>query len=139
VPSREFTALKLALARGGVAPLYIRRAILELGDHHADLESDALAAGMSSDAAARYAEEALGSEESIAAAILARAELIDWSRRWPRVASCLRSAAILGALPGVPVTFCVDHGPGIARWGASFGLAMVVVSTLLFSLHWLTV
>lgn len=139
MPGPQFNDLRLELLRGGVAPFYVRRAILELGEHYADLESDALAAGMSSDEAARYARALLGREESLAAAILAHAELFDWSHRWPRVALWLRSAAMVASLPGVPVMFCVDNGPGIARWGASLAVATLVVGSMLFSLNWLIV
>jgi hypothetical protein len=139
MPSPQFNELKLELLRGGVAPFYVRRAILELSEHYTDLESDALAAGMASGEAARYAQALLGREESLAAAILAHAELLDWSRRWPRVALWLRSATMIASLPGVPVMFCVDNGSGIARWGASLALATLVVGSLLFSLNWLIV
>jgi hypothetical protein len=139
MPGPQFNDSRLELLRGGVAPFYVRRAILELSEHYADLESDALAAGMSSDEAARYARALLGREESLAAAILTHAELFDWSHRWPRVALWLRSAAMVASLPGVPVMFCVDNGPGIARWGASLAVASLVVGSMLFSLNWLIV
>jgi hypothetical protein len=139
MPDEGFEALKVELLRGGVAPVYVERTILELGEHYTDLRSDALAAGMSDEEAACNAWSMLGSEQSIAAAILGRPELLAWDRRWPRIAVCLRSAATLGALPGLPVVFCVDHRPDIARWGGAIGAAMLLVGSILAGLNWLIV
>ena len=46
MPDEQFESLRLELLRSGVAPLYVERTILELGEHYADLESAALAAGL---------------------------------------------------------------------------------------------
>jgi len=140
MPDRaQFESLKLELLRGGVAPNYVERTILELREHCGDLENDALAAGVAKDHAARLALEQLGSEESIAAAVLAQRELLVWTRRWPRTASCLKSAATIVALPGLPVTYCIDRGAEIARWGAALGSTLVLVSALLACLNWMIV
>ncbi|HEX5047142.1 MAG TPA: hypothetical protein VFX89_08490 [Gammaproteobacteria bacterium] len=138
MPDRaQFESLKLELLRGGVAPSYVERTILELREHCEDLEADALAAGLEKEQAARLALAQLGSEESIAAAVLARGELLVWTRRWPRTASCLRSAATIVALPGLPVAYCIDRGAEIARWSAALGSALVLVSALLACLNWM--
>src|SRR5262245_66268641 len=101
MPSREFDGLRLELLRGGVSPVYVERTILELGEHYEDLERDALGAGLSGDEAAQCARKLLGSEQAIAAAVLGRPELLSWSRRWPTVALCVRSAAAIGILPAL--------------------------------------
>jgi hypothetical protein len=138
MPSRaQFESLKLELLQGGVAPAYVERTILELSEHCEDLENDAVAGGLGREDAAREALAQLGSVESIAAAVLARRELWVWTRRWPRTAWCLRSAATIAALPGVPVVFCMDRGPDIARWTAALGSALVLVSALLACLNWM--
>ena len=49
MPDAQFEALRLELLTSGVAPLYVERTIVELGEHYADLESAALAAGLSAD------------------------------------------------------------------------------------------
>src|SRR5262245_17149514 len=115
MPDRaQFEALKLELLRGGVAPNYVERTILELSEHCEDLENDALANGLTKSDAARVALAQLGSEQSIAAAVLAQPELLVWTRRWPRTASYLHRAAAIVALPGVPVVYCIDRSAEIA-------------------------
>ena len=77
MPDERFESLRLELLRSGVAPLYVERTVLELGEHYADLESAALAAGYGAEEAARAARAALGNEREIAAAVLARARAPD--------------------------------------------------------------
>lgn len=139
MPSREpFAALRLELLRGGVSPLYVERTILELGEHYEDLESDALSAGMSAQDAACAARTMLGREETIAAAVMARPELQSWSHRWPTVALCVRSAATIGAMPAIPVLYCV-RSEELARWGSAVGAAVVIVGMLLAWINWMIV
>jgi hypothetical protein len=137
MPDREFEALRLELLRGGVSPIYVERTIIELGEHYEDLERDALGAGMSRDEAAKAARMALGSQEVIIRAVLARPELLSWSRRWPTLALCVRSAAAVGILPALPILYCVDRGQYIARWGSAIGIAVLLVGLLLASLNWI--
>lgn len=139
MPNPEpFGALRLELLRGGVSPLYVDRTILELSEHYEDLQSDALESGLSRDAAAQAAHARLGSVETIAAAVLARPELLSWSHRWPTVALCVRSAATIGALPAIPVLYCVRN-EDFARWSSAIGAAVVLVGLLLASLNWMIV
>jgi len=134
MPDERFESLRLELLRSGVAPLYVERTVLELGEHYADLESAALAAGYGAEEASRAARAALGNEREIAAAILARAELLTFSTRWPRVAHCLHSAA---TLPGLPLLYCIEHRPDLARWGVSLGVAATLMGSILTVLNWL--
>ena len=139
MPDLRFEALRLELRNCGVAPVYVERTIVELGEHYADLESAALAAGLSAEEAARTALATLGSERAIAAAILARKELLTFSARWPRVANCLHSAATIGTIPGLPLMFCLEHRPELARWGVALGLATTFMGGMLTTLNWLIV
>ena len=136
MPDERFESLRLELLRSGVAPLYVERTILELGEHYADLESAALAAGYGAEEAARAARAALGNEREIAAAILARPELLTFSTRWPRVAHCLHSAQI-ATLPGLPLLYCIEHRPDLARWGVALGVATTLMGSILTVLNWL--
>lgn len=139
MPSREpFAALRIELLRGGVAPLYVERTMLELREHYEDLERDALASGISEEDAAAAALVRLGSHEAIAAAVLARPELLSWSRRWPTVALCVRSAAVIGAMPAIPVIYCF-RSEELARWSGAVASAVVLVSALLACLNWMIV
>jgi hypothetical protein len=132
MPDPRFEALRLRLARGGVAPAYVERTIVELTEHYLDLESAALAAGETAQAAADLARAALGDERAIAAAILSRPELLAWSARHPRFAYCCE-------LPGRPLMFCIAHRPEIARWGVALGIAVTLVGGILAALNWLIV
>jgi hypothetical protein len=133
----DFDALRTLLLQRGVAPFYARRTVNELADHYDDLENDALSAGLAPGDAADVARAQLGCAEAIATAILTRRELLDFDHRWPRVAGYLKSAAAVGALPGVPVTFCIDHNREIALWGSAVGSASVLMTSLLALLNWM--
>ena len=138
MPDRpQFEALRLELQRGGIANVYVERTLRELADHYDDLECAALAAGCSSDEAARLASGQLGSPQLIASAVLARPELRCWSQRWPTVAFCVRSAAAIGVLPALPVLLVVGRRDDIARWGGAIGTALLVVGSLYSWLDWM--
>jgi hypothetical protein len=134
-----FESLRLELLRSGVTPVYVERTILELAEHYTDLKSAALAAGLGADEAARAARATLGDERAIAAAILAHPELLTFSTRHPRVAHCLQSAVAIGTLPGLPLMFCIEHRPQLARWAAAVGVAAALMSSVLATLNWLIV
>ena len=135
----QLESLRLELLKGGVTPFYVDRAIVELAEHYADIESAALASGVPAEEAARIATDALGNKHALAAAILARPELLTFSTRWPRVAHCLHSAAAIGTLPGLPLVFCIEHRPELARWGVSVSLAATLMGGVLAALNWLIV
>ena len=131
----QFEALRLELQKSGVAPFYVERTVSELTAHLADLECAARAAGFGDEEAQRVALATLGDERAIAAAVLGRRELLAWSTRYPRVAYCLHSAATIGALPGLPFVYCIEHRPELARWGAAFGIAITLVGGLMAGLN----
>ena len=139
MPDGRFESLRLELLRSGVTPVYVERTILELSEHYSDLESAALASGLSADEAARAALATLGDERAITAAVLARPELLRFSTRYPRVAYCLQSAAAIGMLPGLPLMFCIEHRPQLARWAAAVGVAATLMGSVLATLNWLIV
>lgn len=135
----QFESLRLELLRSGVTPVYVERTILELEEHYADLESAALASGLSANEAARIARATLGNDRAIAAAVLGHPELLTFSTRYPRFAQCLQSAAMIGALPGLPLMFCIEHRPQLTRWVAAVGLAATLMGSVLATLNWLIV
>ena len=138
MPNRApFESMRLELLQGGVSPIYVERTIIELSEHYEDLERDALDAGLSKEEAERVARTALGGEQALTAAVLARPELLSWSRRWPTLAFCVRSAAAIGVLPALPVLYCVDRGQFIARWGGALSGALLIVGLLLAGLNWM--
>jgi len=139
MPDERFESLRLELLRSGVTPVYVERTILELAEHYTDLETAALASGLDADEAARVARSTLGDERAIAAAVLAHPELLSFSTRYPRVAHCLQSAAAIGALPGMPLMFCIEHRPQLARWAAAIGAAATLMASVMSTLNWLIV
>jgi hypothetical protein len=132
MPDERFESLRLELLRGGVAPLYVDRTIVELCEHLADLESSALAAGCSAEEATRSARDTLGCDRAIAAAILAQPTLMSFSTRWPRI-------ALIGTLPGLPLLYCIEHRPELARWGVALSVATTIMGGMLATLNWLIV
>ncbi len=134
-----FAALRERLLSAGIASTYVERTVAELADHYEDLCAAARASGMGEADADGWARQALGTEEALVAAALARPELRAWSERWPRAARALRALAALGLLPLWPFAYCVDRGPVIARWGLSTALASLLTGGLLLSLNWLLV
>ena len=139
MPDGAFESLRLELLRRGVAPLYVDRTIVELREHCADLESSARSAGYSAEEAARVARNMLGSDRAIAAAVVAQPALLSFSTRWPRVAHCLQSAAAIGTLPGLPLLYCIEHRPELARWTVALGVATTLMGSVLAALNWLIV
>jgi hypothetical protein len=137
MPESRFESLKLELLKGRVSQVYVERTLLELEEHYADLTSDALAAGMSREDAERSARAALGSDHAIASAVLAVPELREWRVRYPRVAGCVRSAATIGLIPGMPVMFCIEHRPEVARWTAAVLAAAAFIGWMMTLLDWL--
>jgi hypothetical protein len=135
----RFESLRLELLQSGVAPVYVERTILELREHCDDLEAAALATGLSAEEAARNARATLGNERLIASAILARTELLTFSTRWPRLAHYLQSAATIGTLPGLPLLYCIEHRPELARWSVALGVATTLMGTVMTALNWLIV
>ena len=126
----QFESLRLELLRSGVTPVYVERTVRELEDHFSDLESAALENGVDAAEAARAARAALGSERAIAAAVLGRPELLTFSTRYPRVSQYLQ-------LPGLPVMFCIEHRPELARWGVALGAAATLMGGVLAGLNYL--
>jgi hypothetical protein len=139
MPDARFESLRLELLRSGVAPVYVERTIVELGEHYDDLESAGLAAGLGAEEAARTARATLGNERLLAAAVLARTELLTFSTRWPRLAHYLQSAATIGTLPGLPLLYCIEHRPQLARWSVALGVATTLMGSMLAVLNWLIV
>jgi hypothetical protein len=138
MPNRaQFESLRLELLRGGTANLYVERTLRELADHYEDLERASVASGCTNEEAAQRARAQLGSAQVIAAAVLARPELKSWSRRWPMVAQCARSAAAIGGLPALPVLYVAGRSDGIARWSGAIGVALLLVGSLYSALAWI--
>ena len=131
----ELTRIRLELLEGGVAPRFVERTILELKEHYSDIVDAALDSGATRAEAAARAREALGTDASIVAAVLAEPSLLSFERRWPRSARWLSALAYGAVLPFVPAVYCAQHGGTIVRWSVSVSLSIVLTSALLFTLQ----
>ena len=103
----RFETLKEQLLAGGITPWRVRRYLVELEDHLADLTAQETTAGYAPDEAAARARTLLGSEAELAAAWLAQPSLKSLSARAPWLVFGLLPpfAALLAFL--VPTLFLV--------------------------------
>jgi hypothetical protein len=131
----ELNPLELALLAGGVQRSCTLRILDEIEDHLLDAASDARAAGLSATEAEATALAALGQHAAIVAAACARRELLEWDRRWPRLAYGLRTAAEFGLLPIVPFDYVAAHGSTIMRWSLAASMAGMLTCGLLLGLR----
>jgi len=81
--SAHFSALSERLLRAGVAPKHVRRTVTELEAHLQDIVTELRASGMPATQAQADARARLGSDETLAASVLARPELRSWARKRP--------------------------------------------------------
>ena len=130
MPEVPFAKLRRALYAQGISARYAERLLTELREHRIDIEAESIAAGGSTDEAARQASRRLGRDTVILAQVLARPEL---RGRWSGFCAMLRSMQ--------PVLACADAGwpdtvgaPAIARWSVSITLGSVLTVTMLFAL-----
>jgi hypothetical protein len=79
----RFAALRERLLREGVAPKHVRRTVAELEAHHQDIVAELLARGVPAEQASAEARVRLGSDDTLAASVLARPELRSWARKRP--------------------------------------------------------
>jgi len=80
---QRFEQLGERLLRAGIAPRHVRRYTMELRDHFDDLLREEIAAGSDSNAAKERARARIGSDEALAAVMLARPGLRSIASRYP--------------------------------------------------------
>lgn len=76
--------MKVELIRGGVAPKFVERTLIELDAHYRDLKSQAIADGFSETVAREKANNAIGDEKTLIKEILNKQELKSWLWRYPK-------------------------------------------------------
>ena len=79
----RFAGLSRRLLRAGVAPQHVTRLIAELEAHFADVVAELRSTGLSPLESELQAAVRLGTEDVLAASVIARSELQSWSRQWP--------------------------------------------------------
>jgi hypothetical protein len=87
--TQRFAGLSRRLLRAGVAPRHVKRLTAELEAHFADIVAELRSAGRSQAESESQAAIRLGTEDVLAANIIARPELQSWARQWPRLAFVL--------------------------------------------------
>ena len=100
--SNPFDGLREQLLAAGVAPRHVRRYLLELDDHLADLRDEEPPSGDPRDEAEAWALARLGTTEALAEAMIARKELRGWDARAPWAAYLL--APVLALVVGLALT-----------------------------------
>lgn len=84
--TQRFVGLSQRLLRAGIAPRHVQRLIAELEAHFADLVAELQSTGLSQAESESQAAVRLGTEDLLAASIIARPELRSWARQWPLLA-----------------------------------------------------
>lgn len=87
--TQRFAGLSRRLLRAGIAPRHVKRLIAELEAHFTDLVAELRSSGLSQAESESQAAVRLGTEEVLAANIIARPELQSWARQWPWLAFVL--------------------------------------------------
>lgn len=131
----DFKAFERRLLDGGIAVAHARRIADELAGHWQDLCDEARRSGLGDGETGAWANQRLGSEGEIVAAVFARPELKCWIYRYPNVARVALPLAYLSLLPAVPLVAGVHHAPLLARWGACLMLSALFTATLMLVLY----
>jgi len=82
----RFAGLSERLRHAGISPRRVSRLISELEAHFDDLVAEFQSTGLSEAESESQAAARLGTEDVLAASIIARPELHSWPRRWPWLA-----------------------------------------------------
>ncbi len=140
--SAHFAELAENLLRGGVAPRHVRRTVAELEAHLRDLIDELRARGLSPEQAALEARARLGSDEVLAASVLARPELRSWVHRRPWAAfAVVPVLSFLTVFAGSVLTFVLlieglksVFGPSPQAWAPVHTLTPVLLTSMLWVL-----
>lgn len=100
--TQRFESLSRRLLRAGIAPRHVKRLTAELEAHFVDLVAELRSTGLSQAECLSQAAARLGTEDVLAANIIARPELQSWARQWPWL------AFVLLPLLAVPVQFVLS-------------------------------
>ncbi len=80
----DFKRLRMRLLKGGIAPKFVKRTIMEMSAHLEDLIKQEKQNGVSEAEARALAFSALGDEDALVSETLAKKELMSWSRRYTK-------------------------------------------------------
>jgi hypothetical protein len=135
MPKFELESLERALRAAGIEAACAVRMRCEIEDHLIEAAQDAEAAGLDPHEAQAVALAALGTESAIVKMACEWTELLEWGRRWPRLANGLKTLAGIGQLPAIPIVYLTAHGQTIVRWSVSASLASMFTCALLLAMR----
>lgn len=95
---RRFDQLRERLLRAGIAPRHVRRYVAELRDHFDDLLREETAKGLARNTAEDAAYARIGSDDALAAVMLARPGLRSYTARHPWAVFGLGSVLMLAVI-----------------------------------------
>jgi hypothetical protein len=111
--TQRFEGLSRQLSQAGIAPRHVKRLIAELEAHFLDLVAELRSTGLSQEESESQAAVRLGTEDVLAANIIARPELKAWARQWPWLAFVLLPLLVL------PVQFVLSMAAAAAVFSFS--------------------
>jgi hypothetical protein len=119
---RQFPRLSERLLRAGIAPRHVRRYRRELADHYDDLVREELEGGAGRELAQTRALSRLGSEDTLAAAMLARPELRAFMVRYPWAVFGLGPMLLL--VLSIAAALFAEYGiiQSATKWAPLFGI-----------------
>ena len=120
------------LVKVGVAPRHVRRTMVELAEHAADLLEEARAAGASDEQARRRALSELGDPATIAAAARSQPQLLSWAYRFPQLALVVYPVMWVAV---TPLIAGVQYAPWVIRWAACLLLSGLVTAAMILILQ----
>ena len=130
----RFDELSERLLRAGIAPRHVRRYVAELSDHFDDLVREGAENGLPQNTAEQAARTRVGSDDGLAAVMLARPELRSVAARYPWFAFGLAPVMMLAL---VVATALLIQG-GIIFWSPAIPPWSVAWAKLSFdALNWL--
>lgn len=117
--------LRVSMLKNGIAPKYVRRTILELKSHFAELKTRATEEGLSAVAAGQRARREIGDEATILEEVLSKPELRSMPSKYPRLFFSLVPTLSLLATFGLTLLLflvayeswnAIDAGRELAVW-----------------------
>lgn len=135
MPRPDLSGFESELLKAGLSPRHVRRTIVELDDHYADLVENAVAGGVEPVQAEEIARQQLGNPQDLAAAMRAYPELRCWAHRYPLLAVVVYPLTCLAVLPAVPVLAGIAHASQLGRWAASILLSGLFTAAMFLALQ----
>ena len=123
MPRSQFSELNERLLRAGIAPRHVRRYVTELRDHFDDLVREETEKGSKQEIAEDVARTRIGSNDELAAVMLARPGMRSVTARFPWAVFGLGPVLMLALVVAMAILIeggIVFWGPEIPRWSVDW-------------------